>query len=55
MKLNNTLTPETVASSNREIDELDMSIEDESTQDSQENTHKNQPDFPEDFRAGGTY
>jgi hypothetical protein len=55
MKLNNTPTPETVDSSNLEIDELDMSIDDESSQDSPENTQKNQPEFPEDFRAGGTY
>jgi hypothetical protein len=55
MKLNNTPTPETVASSNLQIDELDVGIEDESTQDSPENTQQNQPDFPEDFRAGGTY
>jgi hypothetical protein len=51
MKLNNVPTPETVASSNQEI----VGIEDESTQDSPENTQQNQPEFPEDFRAGGTY
>ena len=55
MKLNNTPTLETVTSSNLEIDELDTGIEDESTQDSLKNTRHNQPEFPEDFRAGGTY
>ena len=55
MKLNNEPTHETVTSSNRENDKLDTGIEDEPTQDSLENTRPNQPEFPEDFRAGGTY